>query len=52
MRVNIKTNGNVADRDLKALVLINFALNLCHERMILPTLQFFADRYGCRIVRK
>lgn len=52
MRIQIKTTNPIKDGDVKALFIIGYALSLCKERMIIPTLQFFADRYGYRVVPK
>lgn len=53
MRINVPTNGKpVKDVDVRALYVISCALELCSRRMILPTLAFFAERYGYTLERK
>jgi len=52
MRINIKTEGKLKDSDLKALYIIGYALKMISDRMIMPTLEFFASRYGFKIVKK
>ena len=53
MRITIKTpRFKYDDKDLKALFIIDFAFKLLEKRMILPTLEFFADTYGCKIEPK
>lgn len=52
MRINIPIGHAVRDNHIRALYIINFALGLCLERMIVPTLEFFADKYGYRLIRK
>lgn len=46
MRINIPTKKKIVFNDVRALYIIDFALRLCGERMIVPTLQYFADKYG------
>lgn len=52
MRLDIKTGTPIKDRDVKALYVIHAALCMCQERMIIPTLRFFADRYGYELAEK
>lgn len=52
MRINIKTAKKVTDKDLKALYIIKHALEISSKGMILPTLEYFADKYGFKIVKK
>jgi hypothetical protein len=52
MRVEIKTKEIVRDRDVRALHLINFALEHCTPRMIEHNLSFIADKYGYRVEPK
>lgn len=53
MRLQINTNGApIKDKDIRALYIIHAAFSMCQERMIIPTLQFFADRYGYKLAPK
>lgn len=53
MRINIKIKGKpLRDDEVKALYIINYALQLCSKRMILPTLEFFAGRYNFLLIHK
>lgn len=51
MRINIP-GVKAKDPCVRALYLINLALSLCEDRMIIPTLEFFASRYGYTLIRK
>ena len=52
MRIEIKTKSPVKDRDIKAIYLIGYALKLVDKRMIKPTLEYFADYFGYKLVNK
>ena len=53
MRINIKIKGKpLRDKEIKALYIIRYALELCSVRMIKPTLDFFATHYGYKLERK
>ena len=50
MRINIKTRGPVLDIQIRALYVIDYALRkMLEARMIIPTLKFFADKYGFEV---
>lgn len=40
------------DKEIKALYIIRYALDLISPRMIRPTLEFFASSFGYKIVEK
>jgi hypothetical protein len=53
MRIEIKTNGPVLDRDIKALWILCYALHVqSTPRMRVANLQFVADQLGYRLVPK
>ena len=52
MRINIKTNSIVRDKDVRALYMIDAAIKQSTPRMREANLQFIADRYGLRIEPK
>lgn len=52
MRIDIKTKTPVKDKDIRALWILSYAMSLVSERMIYATLQFLADHYGYRVIRK
>lgn len=53
MRINIDTGKfPIRDKDIRALYIIQFALSIIERRMIVPTLQYFADRHGYRLEPK
>lgn len=52
MRIQIRTNKPIKDKDILALYMISAALEPCSTRMKIATLQFFADKLGMRIVNK
>jgi len=45
MRINIKTKGTIIDRDIKALYLIQEAMNVSNPRMRVANLNFVLDKY-------
>jgi hypothetical protein len=52
MRINIKTNGRIKDKDIRALYMIVFALEQSTPRMREHNLRFITDRYGYLLVAK
>ena len=51
MRIDIK-NVKTQDKDIRALYLIGYALESLSWRMMRATLEFFADKYGFRLIPK
>ena len=53
MRIDIKTDKRIVDKDIKALYVLNFALNnFSTSRMKRANLRFIADREGYLLVKK
>jgi hypothetical protein len=53
MRININTQEPVRDIQVRALYVIDYALRkMLEPRMVIPTLQFFADKYGFEVNSK
>jgi hypothetical protein len=53
MRITIKTpRFKQKDKDTQMLYVIDFALKITSKRMIIPTLEFFAGRYGYKLEKK
>lgn len=52
MRINIKTDRRIKDKEIRAMYIIAYAFKLISTRMIKPTLEFFASHYGYRIIPK
>jgi hypothetical protein len=52
MRIEIKTPTPITDRDVRALILMAFALQQCTPRMIEHNLRFIADRHGYELIPK
>lgn len=47
MRIDIKTDKPIKDKEIRALYLIAYAFeHLISARMVKPTLDFFASHYG------
>ena len=51
MRIEIKTNKPIRDREMKGMYLINHAFKLISPRMIKPTLDFWAGHFGFKVTR-
>lgn len=52
MRVDIKTDKRIVDRDIKALYILNFALNnFSTPKMKIANLRFIAYREGYSLVK-
>ena len=51
MRVEIKTNGPVKDKDIKALYILNEGIKTSTPRMIEANLKFVAEKYGFQIIK-
>jgi hypothetical protein len=49
MRINIKTKKPIKDKEIKALFIIGYALELISPRMIRPTLEFFVSHFGYKL---
>ena len=53
MRINIKTNGRIKDNDVKAVYLLDYALNkLSSQKMIKANLEFVASKLGLKVVNE
>lgn len=52
MRINIKTKKPLKDKEIKALYIISYAIGLISKDMVKPTLEFFADKIGYRLINK
>jgi hypothetical protein len=51
MRVNIKTKGRVKDKDIKALYLMNHALNISSAKMRIENLKFIVGKLGYNLIK-
>jgi hypothetical protein len=49
MRIEIKTNGPIKDKDIKALYLIKKAMEMSSPRMRKANLKFVADKFGITV---
>ena len=52
MRVDIKTNGPVRDKEIRSLYVLNAGMQIGSERMREHNLQYIADKYGFMLVKK
>jgi len=53
MRINIKTNGIVKDKDVKAVYLLDYALSkLSTKRMLKANLDFVLGKYGFKVTKE
>jgi len=52
MRIEIKINQQVPYTEVRALYVISYALKLLSPSMVIPTLEFFAGRYGFRLFKE
>ena len=53
MKINIETKGKrITDKDVRALYIILNGLNTGSERMKKAHLEYFADRFGYKLVKK
>jgi len=52
MRVNIITKGKVKDKDIRALYLLQHALDASTPRMKIVNLSFIADKMGYKLAKK
>ena len=50
MRIEIKTNGRVTDRDLRALYLLVAALDQSTPQMKVANLEYVANKLGYKLV--
>jgi hypothetical protein len=49
MRVNIKTNGKIKDKDIKALYLMNYAMQISSDKMRKANLDFIKGKWANKI---
>lgn len=49
MRIEIKTNGPVKDKDIKALYLLDEAVKMSTPRMVKHNLKFILDKHKIKI---
>lgn len=53
MRLTIKTNGKVSDKDVRALYTLVYALDkMSNPRMRKVNLEFVADRMGYKLIER
>jgi hypothetical protein len=52
MRITIKTNGPVSDKDIRALYLLMYALDNSTPGMKIANLQYIVDRMGYELIPK
>lgn len=50
MRIEIKTNGRVKDKDIKALYLLQRAMEISSERMKEANLKFVLEKHGFQVL--
>lgn len=53
MRIDIKTKGKVKDNDVKAVYLLDHAINkLSSKRMLKANLDFVLNKYGFKVIKE
>lgn len=50
MRLNIKTKTPVKDKDIKALYILQHAMEISTDRMRQANLQYIADKWGFMVI--